>query len=143
MAAAEKRAEVLFDLLSERDLTSAEITDRTGWNYPQFMTAVQALRDILAANGDVISVLAEPQGSRGPWRYSLQAGTTIVDAEKSQWVVNRLKDAERRVKTITHVLEVAVNSLDGRTVEGKKARIYHLHINRAQEEIALLDGAGQ
>lgn len=136
--AIDKRAEVLFDLLSDRDRTSADILTTTGWSYSQFMAAVQRLRDILAADGDVISVLAEPT-TRGPWTYHLAAGATIIDAERSQWVINRLQDTERRVKTIKHVLEVAVNALDGRTTAGKKARIYHLHINRAQEEVALLD----
>jgi hypothetical protein len=135
---AEKRAEELFDLLTGGDLTSAEIVDKTGWRYSQFLKAVQTLRDILAANGDVISVTAEPQGSRETWLYSLRAGKQIVDAEQSRWVINRLQDAERRVETIAHVLEVAVNSLDGRTTEGRKARVYHLHIKRAQEEVALL-----
>jgi hypothetical protein len=136
--AAEKRAEELFDLLTGGDLTSAEIMDKTGWVRSQLFKAVQTLRDILAANGDVISVTAEPQGLRETWLYSLRAGKQIVDPEKSRWVINRLQDAERRVETIAHVLEVAVNSLDGRTSEGKKARVYHLHIKRAQEEVALL-----
>jgi len=133
-----QRAEQLFDLLTDGDLTSAQIIDKTGWSYSQFLKAVQSLRDILAANGDVISVVAEPQGGREPWLYALRAGKTIINAEDSRWVINRLGDAQRRVTTILHVLQVAKETLDGRTIEGKKARIYHLHITRAQEEIAML-----
>lgn len=137
--AAEKNAGTLFDILSEGDLRSGDIINRAGLSYYQFMKAVQKLRDILAANGDVISVVSEPQQEQvGGWLYGLRAGKVIVDAEKSQWVINRLQDTERRVTTILHVLDVACNSLDGRTIEGKKARIYQLHMKRAQEEVALI-----
>lgn len=135
----DQRAGELYDLLANGGLTSHQIIDKMSWSYSQFMSAVQKLRDILAANGDIISVVAEPQAAREPWLYSLQAGKVILDTEKSQWLPNRLQDTERRIKTIQHVLEVAVNSLDGRTTEGKKARIYHLHIKRAQEEVVMLD----
>ncbi len=143
MTATDKRAEVLFDILAEGDCTSADILDRTSWSYSQFMEAVQRLRDICAASGDVISVTAEPRGSREAWMYSLKAGKAIVDAEQSRWIINRLGDAERRVETMQHVLDVAVNSLDGRTLAGRKARIYHLHVKRAQEEVALLIGQNE
>jgi len=136
--AAEKYAEELYDLLTNGDATSHEIMDKLGWSYSQFQAATQKLRDLLAADGDVISVVADSQGRSGPWLFGLRGGGAIVDAEQSRWVPNRLADAERRIKTISHVLEVAVNALDGRTTEGKKARIYHLHITRAQEEVALM-----
>lgn len=136
-------AGVMFDLLVEGDKTSAELIKITGWKYKKFLKAIQALRDILAANDDVISVTAEPQGGSNPWLYSLKAGKAIVDPEQSRWVLNRLQDAERRIETIEHVLDVAVNSLDGRTVAGKKARIYRLHIKRAREEVALMGGEDQ
>lgn len=134
----EKRAEILFDLLSDGDQTYETVCERTGWTRKEFFKAAQTLRDILAANGDVISVVAEPQGSREPWKYSLAAGTVIMDPEKSRWVINRLQDAERRLFTIGNVTEVASKALDGRTTDGRKARIYNLHIKRAQEEVALL-----
>jgi len=135
------RAGQLFDLLAEGDRTSADIMATTGWERSMFIKTVQVLRDILAADGDVISVVADPdRRTNEPWTYRLAAGGAILDPEDSQWIINRLQDAERRIKTIKHVLQVAVNGLDGRSTEGRKARIYHMHINRAQEEIALLDG---
>lgn len=134
-----ERAEVLFDLLADGDHTYETIQDKTGWTRGQVLKAVQKLRDILATNGDVISVVAEPQGKRDPWVYRLKGGKDILDAEQSQWVINRLQDTERRVATIENVLAVAVNALDGRTTHGKKARIYHLHIKRAREEVALME----
>jgi len=131
----------MFDLLVEGDRTSAELIKEAGWKHRRFLKAIQALRDILAANGDVITVTAEPhRGSNKPWLYSLKAGKAIVDSEQSRWVLNRLQDTERRIETIEHVLDVAVNSLDGRTVAGKKARIYALHLKRAREEVMLVVG---
>jgi len=138
MPTSEDRADVLFDLLADSSHTYVTIREETGWSRKQILKAVQVLRDILAANGDVISVVCDPQGPREPWLYRLQAGRDILDAERSGWILNRFTDAERRLKTIKHVLEVAVRGLDGRTVEGRKARIYDLHLRRAQEEIAMM-----
>jgi hypothetical protein len=96
---------------------------------PQSVTDHIELANMGAERQDAVKAVAKATGAS-------------VDAEQSRWVINRLQDTERRVQTIAHVLEVAVNSLDGRTNEGKKARIYHLHIKRAQEEVALLSDAG-
>jgi hypothetical protein len=142
-SAHEKRAGQIYDLLSDGDLTSQQIIDKLGCSYSGFLKAVQMLRDIGAATGDVISVVAEPQGMSQPWLYGLRAGKQIASAEDSRWIPNRFQDAERRIKTISHVLEVAANSLDGRTTEGRKARIYHLHIKRALEEVQLMVGDGE
>jgi hypothetical protein len=134
-----ERAAELFDLLSARDRTISEVRALTGWNSYQYGKAVQRLRDILAADGDDINVVAEPQGHREGWLYGLRAGSAIVDASESQWVPNRMKDAERRLKTIKHVMQAAVSATDGRSVVGKKARIWALHLTRAEEEITLID----
>jgi hypothetical protein len=141
-AALERRTEQLYDLLSDGDLTSDRLISKLDCSYACFMKTVQNLRDILAANGDVISVVAEPQGWGTPWLYGLRAGKQIVNAADSRWIPNRFQDAERRIKTIAHVLDVAAGSLDGRTIDAKKARIYRLHINRALEEVQMLAGDG-
>lgn len=138
MSKNKERAEELFTLLADGDMTSAEVTDATEWSYAQFMKTVQVLRDMLATNGDVISVTAEPNGHREPWLYSLKGGDQIVNEETSRWVPNRVEDAERRLKTIKHVMAAAVVGSDGRSTIGRKARIYHLHLKRAEEEIAML-----
>lgn len=134
------RAAVLYDLLADRPRTQSEVVALTGWTVRRFSSAVQRLRDILAASGDTINVPAEPQGQREEWVYALTDGAGIIDAERSQWAPNRMKDAERRLKTIKHVFSAAVEATDGRTVEGRKARIYQLHLARAEEEIRILNG---
>lgn len=132
-----ERAEELFSLLAADDMNRDEICADRGWTHGQLRAAVQKLRDILAADGDTINVVCEPDGWRQPWQYRLRAGGDILDAEESRWMTNRLGDTERRITTIGHVLDAAVNATDGRTIEGRKARIYQLHISRAIEEIAL------
>lgn len=136
--ASQRRAEKIFDLLSSGDLTSHQLLARLGCHRTEFTKAIQTLRDILAASGDVISVVAEPHGPDQPWLYGLRAGKQIINAEDSRWIPNQFQHAERRIKTIVHVLDVASNSLDGRTLDGKKARIYRLHMNRALEEVQML-----
>ncbi|MPZ14297.1 MAG: hypothetical protein GEU73_07710 [Chloroflexi bacterium] len=134
-----QRAEELFTLLADGDRDRDEICADRGWDYSQMRQAVQQLRDMLAADGDVINVVAEPNGWQQPWMYGLRDGGAILDPEQSRWMTNRLGDTERRIKTISHVLDAAVNATDGRTVEGRKARIYELHLRRAAEEVALMD----
>ena len=138
MSVAEERAGELFDMLEAGDLSSAEVCRRTGWTHGQFLQAVQTLRDICSSEGDVISVVAEPQGAREPWLYSLKAGTMMMDVANSRWIPNRLRDSERRLKTIVHVLDAASASLDGRSAPGRRSRIYGLHIHRAIEEVTML-----
>jgi len=141
-AAIDKHAGELFDMLANGDKTSAEILKTTGWGYGTFMATVQRLRDTLANDGDVISVVAEPQGTRQdrrgakPYLYRLVAGQTIIDPEHSKWVANRIDDSERRLKTIAAVLDVTVKATDGRTALGKKAVRFHRHVTRALEDIS-------
>jgi hypothetical protein len=135
----DERAEVLFDLLADGDHTYESIGEKTGWSRNQILKAVQRLRDILAVNGDVISVVCEPQGQYEPYAYRLKGGKEILDAEKTRWAINRTKDLDRRGRTFENVLAVAVKATDGRTLVGKKARIWHLHIKRAREEVALME----
>jgi hypothetical protein len=137
----EKDAGILFDLLVEGEQTYITIRARTGWSRTKIIKTVQVLRDILG-DGDEISVTCEPQGKCEPWLYALRAGEHIIDSSESAWLPNRFGDAERRLMTIRHVLDAAVQGLDGRTAIGRKARIYRMHLRRAEEEIALLSSDG-
>jgi len=137
----------LFDQLVEADQTYETLGVSMGWSRSQVIKYVQVLRDVLAAQADTISVTCDPDplDPLGPWIYTLRGGGGIVDPERSRWLINRLGDAERRLVTIRHVVDIAAKNLDGRTIEGKKARIYALHLKRAEEEVAMLneDGQGQ
>lgn len=137
-----RRALELLQRLREGDADRPTICAELGWSRVDLRTAVQALRDELADQGMEHSVVAEPHGHKQPWLYGLRSGNEIIgatstDGTDSRWVPNRLDDAERRLKTIKNVLKVAVKATDGRTLLGRKARIYALHLSRAEEEVAL------
>lgn len=84
-------------------------------------------------------MIAEPNGFRQPWLYRLIDGGQIVDGEATRWVDNRTGDIDRRLVTFLSVLATAVRSTNGRTVKGRKARVLQLHMNRALEDIRLVD----
>lgn len=134
------RARVLKGLLETREMTSAEVIQKTGWRHWQFIKAAQSLRDLLAEEGSTITLVADPHGYRGPWLYRLIDGAGVVDPDTTIWFGNRVDDMERRIKTVKAVLDPSVRVLDGRSVRGKKARIYQLHITRALEEVGFVDG---
>src|SRR5262245_17849949 len=137
------RAEELYDMLADAPdgMLSSEIEATAGWTLNERLKAAQTLRDWLAMEDDTITLTCDPDPyiPLGPWRYRLIGGNGVIDPEQSRWMINRLGDMERRLATIKHVIDVAAKTLDGRSIEGRKARIYRMHIGRAEEEIAMLN----
>ena len=129
-----ERALELYALLVQGPLDTTEIQSQTDWSKAKIYKAVQVLRDMLAEIGETSSVTAKPQGRGLPWVYKLEYGEGIADGE---WLKNRVGYAERFILTIGNVFESAVNALAVDTMEGTKARIIHLHLKRAKEELAL------
>lgn len=87
---------------------------------------------LLFGDTDSINLVCAPNGSRQPWLYSL-AGT--YDGS-STWTGNRIGDAESRFETIIAIVRSIVTATDGRTIEGKRARIMLRALTRAQEDLA-------
>lgn len=139
-SAVDKKAGILFDLLADRDMSTTDILTKTGWDNSTLSAAVQRLRDTLR-DGD-ITVPCDPQGSREPWLYQLMSGKYVVDEESTGWVPNRVKDTERRIRTMTSVLQTAVNATDGRSTLGRKAKVMLRHLERVIEDLAFLDENG-
>lgn len=119
------------------DLDSAQLESMNGWSRAQRIVAVRRLRDNLATTGAGMTVVCEPNGHQLPWLYRL-VSLDAVKADRSRWLPNRIQDVERRLKTILHVVDAVVDGTDGRTLLGKKARIFQLHIRRAFEDIGLI-----
>lgn len=138
MKAREERAGLLYDfaVAHPAGFTNTEAMDEFGWSLRRFNEAVQTLRDILG-NDDTISFVCSPQGQNEDWRYQL-VGTY---GDMRPWTTNRLIDAERRVITIGNVTGPIVRNSDGRTVEGKKARMINnfAHYMKAQFELLEID----
>lgn len=137
MAAKKVQSDVLylFDLLTAGPQTYQTVEAELGWDRGRFYKVVQGLRDFCAENDDTITVLNEPQGGNAPHLYTLTAGNYVGE---SAWAGNRISDLRRRLDTFLSVAKVAVNATDGRTNDGKAARILEFRIRQAKEEIKLL-----
>jgi hypothetical protein len=100
-----------------------------------FNQAARRLRLILGE--DDINLVCTPQGEGEPWLYEL-----VGNLENAgPWVRNRLRDLEARIETQHAVSRSLVTATDGRTVEGRKARLFAKTLGRLQEDLAeLSDG---
>lgn len=124
----------LFDyLVSQERVTMAEIAHHLGVGFRRAGDVVRELR-LIFGNDDTINLVCERVGPRQPSIYFL-AGQ--LDGAKP-WTLERLGDAETRLETIAAVVQSFVNGTDGRTVDGKIARLFARSIDRAREDIALL-----
>jgi hypothetical protein len=111
-----------------------EAMDDLGWthrNY-EFQRAVKDVRLTLA--DDEITLVCDPQGLREPWLYRL-VGTY---EEGEAFTVNRLNDSEARLETIEAVTAALVNATDGRSLDGRKARLIHNNVQHLRLQIQTL-----
>lgn len=103
-------------------------------NYHQFGRAVRALRKILA--DDDINLICKGQGFGQPSRFEL-VGDLL---RAGPWVSGRLRSLESQLETVLNVSTSLMNGSDGRTIEGKKARLINRHVGRLVEDLGDLDG---
>src|SRR5262245_40860874 len=132
------RMDALFDLLVARvTVTIYDIMDELRCNHRAANEAVHDLRMLLAYD-DTINLVATPQGPREPWLYSLEGS---IDPSRP-WITNRIGDSETRVTTINAVCRSLVSANDGRSIEGRKARVLEMGTRHIMEQIhAIDDGA--
>lgn len=139
MKRAEKIAALWDFAVSHPDgFTWADIRDQP-WasDRPGFFSVVRGLRQTLGApkgdNGqpDTINLVCTPQGPGDLWKYQL-VGT--YEAARP-WNANRLSDIERRLETIAGVSRSLVAATDGRSSDGRKARIIAKTVGRLVEDL--------
>src|SRR6516225_3921541 len=119
MAASTAKAGVLFDYsVGKPEGFEAAIAETDlQWTHRVFTRAVRSLRLILGA--DDINLICTPQGFGKPMLYQL-----VGNLEKAgPWVAGRLRSLESQIETVYSVSTSLANGTDGRTVEGKKARL--------------------
>jgi hypothetical protein len=105
---------------------------RYGCDLPTFNVAARGLRRQLA--GDSINLVCQPAGW-GPWVYQL-----VGDLDESRpWVRNRIGDARTRVRTMSAVADSLVNATDGRTTDGRLARVMRRSFTRLVEDLDEID----
>lgn len=111
-----------------------EIEADIGWTNRDLSYVARHLRNFLA--DDEINLIATPQGKGEAWRYQLVGN--IEDA--GPWSRNRLLDTETRLKTMHAVSKSLVQATDGRTADGRKARIMEKALRRLKEDLDDLGG---
>lgn len=131
MAADNTLVEALFDFAVARPdgFTNAEFMDQYEIALKTFNQTANKLRAVLA--DDTINLVCDPAGSGAKWNYRLVG--SVEDG--SPWVQNRLRDAESRFNTISSVVRSLVNATDGRSVDGRKARVMDKAMRRLVEDL--------
>lgn len=124
--------EALFDFAVARPdgFTNADFMGEYDVSLKTFNQTANKLRAILA--DDTINLVCDPDGSRSKWQYRLVGSVE----NGSPWVQNRLKDAESRFSTISAVVRSLVKATDGRTVDGRKARLMDKSMRRLLEDLS-------
>lgn len=132
MRSVEKVNELWDFAVSHPDgFTWADAAERFAWakDRPGFFAVVRRLR--LTLGGDTINLVCTPQAPGELWLYTL---TGTYEAARP-WNANRLNDLEKRLETIAHVSKSLVAATDGRTVDGRKARLISKTVGRLVEDL--------
>lgn len=126
------RVNVLFDLLaaSPEGLTMGDIALGLGCGRRLADKAVHDLRIVLG-DSDTINVPSDPQGRGEPWLYFLKGD---IDGNR-RWITNRLGDTESRLRTMRALAASLVSGSDGRTVDGRRARLIERALRRLIEDL--------
>lgn len=134
---ADDRAGLLFDFaVIHKDFTNEQAMTTLGWDLSTFNEAARELRLILA--DDTITLVCDPAGPRERWRYRLVG--THNDARG--WSSNRLRDMEARLETIQAVARTMVNATDGRTTDGRKAKLILAVVGALREQLGAMSDQG-
>lgn len=111
--------------------TNEQAMSYLGCALDQFNRAVRTLR--ARSTGDV-TLVCTPQAQGDLWQYRLVGSY----AEAETWIKNRQRDSLTRVRTMESVALVMVNATDGRSVEGRVARLEHSTYRHLRESIDLI-----
>lgn len=133
----EERAIELYEYAVDHPdgFTNIEATTELNWpNLSTFRAVARTLR--LLFIDDSINLICEPNGI-GPWTYRLVG--TYDDAQL--WARNRLLDSETRLGTIEAVSHSVVQATDGRSTDGRKARMIYNTVHYLRQQLEALDGA--
>ena len=134
----EKDVELLYDYAQAKPegFTYKDVARDLGWEDRSRLFRTARYVRLMFAN-DSINLVCEPQGQREPWRYRL-VGTY---AEARGWGGNRDRDLKTRVATICAVAKTLVHTTDGRTMEGKRARLVESTLSNLLVQLAAMQEA--
>ncbi len=128
----EEDAGTLFDFCVEHPegWVIREAQDALDWSFRRVREAIRALRLILG-DDDSLNLTCDPQGSGEQWLYQLVGNLEMG----GPWVTNRLQDTEARLETIDAFTRSMVKGTDGRSVEGRKARLIERSVRHLLEDL--------
>ena len=134
------RAGRLFDALADAPdgMTISQIIGELKVDQRTAELVLRTLRLILGSSDDLFVVCDRDDDA--VYRYRLMSAKAIVDAEQSQWTGTRVVDLESRLILFIAAAKAAVRATDGRTHEGKIARLMERYMRRLAEDLAELDG---
>jgi len=132
----DERAGLLFDyaVVHPDGFTNEQAVHDLGWtDISVFNEAARALRLILA--DDTITLVCDPMGQHERWLYRLVGAYTDARA----WSSNRLRDMEARLETVHAVASTMVRVTDGRTFDGKKAKLIMAVVGSLREQLIAMN----
>lgn len=132
----DEKIQILWDyaVAHPDGFTRYDVERDIGWSNHELSHVARHLRRFLG--DDEINLVATPQGRYEAWLYSL---TGSVE-EAGPWNRNRLLDTESRLTTMHAVSQSLVSSTDGRSLEGRRARVMERSLRRLTEDLADLSG---
>lgn len=131
-----ERAQALIDFAEAlpEGFVWTEAAEELGLDRSQFYRTVRVVRLALADQG--WNLVCDPQEVHEPFLYRL-VGT---HEDSARWARERLDDSATRLGTIEAVAATVVGVTDGRTADGKKARLIHDTVHFLVGRLAALDG---
>ena len=132
-------AGLLFDyaVVHPQGFTNEQAMLDLDWPLGTFKRAARRLRLTLA--GDSINLVCDSKGQRERWLYRLVGDF----ASARGWSANRLRDLEARLETVQAVALAIVNGTDGRSVEGRKAKLVAAVVGALREQLAAMSDQGR
>lgn len=119
-----------FGFIVDNNPTWQEMAEAFGWPPRYTRRIIMAIRDQWSTERD--NLICEPQGANLPWRYRFADSLTEI----GWYHANRMRDAERRLRTAANIVQSIANGHDARTREGKAARSIHRKLAFVREETA-------
>lgn len=117
-------------------ITMPDMCEQLDWPIWRGHRAKTLIRRVCAET-DTINLVCEPAGF-GPWLYLLVG--TLEDA--TTWVTIRLHDTESRLATMQNVMASLVRASDGRSTDGRKARMLERTFRHLIEDLEALTSDG-
>lgn len=127
------RHEAVLDVLRQHPegMTMKDLATAMGEHERTVYRDVRRMR----RRGDIDNIPATPNGHREPWLYRV---TNDLETN-SEWVANRIGDAESRFETMIGQAETLVRVTNGRTTNGRKARKIDRVLRYLMQELADID----